>query len=381
MGLLEKIRVLCDRYNLDYQNGSGIWPQESILMGGAFYLDNIKKSNPSVRTPFSLPDGVLPANTLLEFPDQSNLYVVIGENGIGKTTFLKTIARALANAQHFETHKRTRLFKGTLGLRESISNAKSFTVPEDNTAGLIEINYSYIASAFLVNQLREDYTMKALRFYLSRHEVFDSPYYRTLQRFSSEEIASRLSYHIFLKERDDEREIPEKYKSRPLHSSVKEVIQEIAEENKIDFDEVVRRFCYLIEMANPILQRDLPINVYGEYELGLRLPASKISVGIFDHNLQPDGTMSKGQYARSSLEKFLEEESVRVLLVDEPTGNTDMKTSAWIYGEWLPQIASTPNTDIFIASHDPRICEIVKKLGGLSVDMYQRPAQVRHIDL
>lgn len=371
--MIKALEVLTNTYNTDYKNPTSLWPTQEQ-----------HDLNRTQLAPYLLPQNTLPESTRLEFDPKTRLYVVIGPNGIGKSTFLRSIARSIANAQYFESHNRTKRFDGKIGVarayhEELVENTGGLLFRSGNLfdrAGdtITDRSPGYATTA---HDISKSYFADALRFYLTRNEIFNSEGFAPYARISDKDIERRIGALFGTRKVIDglrERYEIGWYKN---HECIDTLMDATLKESGIKRHDLYRRLAYLVELNAYIGQLPIPANIFGEYKLELGVPVQEIKLGIFDPNLRTrDDQVSAGQYARNKLGALLKVEGKHLMLIDEPTANMDLQNSRWFNDQFLCQVVKMKNTMVLVAANDPSVVQKTGQLKGKSVNMYEKLAVV-----
>ncbi len=374
MTLIKKLRVILDKYNFDPVNPT-IWPTANFEFTVRGYSTNysraeefLKEHVPHVQ--YALNPGVLPRGTSLEFSNATNIYAVIGKNGIGKTTFLKSIAQSLENAMWFEVNKRTKLFGGLVGgYREYYPKLSQCDIlPSSGGRLRIWENYSGVSIFY-------GFKKRAYETYMLFDEIFNSPNFQPYKNLTMEEAINRIIHPMLIPHMSNKEHMA---KVKQSESEIfKSFCQDISSNLQLEPVEVYRKAVYLSELCANIAQIPYPINIFGGYEMELSAKAQDITLDIVDLALNTDDKLSKGQYVAGELEAALKTLTPAIMLIDEPTGNMDMKNCQWVYDEFIPKVTSMENAQAFIATNDSKLVDKIQEKGGKVIDMYERPTIIR----
>ncbi len=351
------IRPLLLDQDVDYRHLTSLWPD----------LELGKKEQKKIQ-PWVLPNPSL-QDSFLEF--QKPLIGVLGGNGKGKTTFLKTLARSLANALYYQEHSRTALFGGNFHA--------------ECPADLEELNATGGYDHYTDRQGISLYPLSSpksaeitpLAFYL-KHGTFQGPHWEHLSSLPREKLVNRLFSILndfgWMKDRTLE---PEYLKS--LNSLGNQ-------------DEMLRRACFLAETGYSCMQWKTPLNVFGYYELETSVPLESLTLGIYEKerrgtpkistpfiltkSLKKEDSMNPGTYGRAVLEDILAKKPSLVLL-DEPTAFMDRSNRAWFLGKALPEI--TAFSTAFIATNDESVIDGLTNLDAQALDLDKERANVTNL--
>ncbi len=358
MALINSITVLNDYYNIDSQNPSGVW--DAAKYG--------KRELVKHSSPYTLAKGVLPVGAQLEFPEQSNVNLVVGRNGVGKTTVLKAIARSAANAMYFGQQGRSSMFKGNFAASWETELVAGTGGLAKRDSGRTFEDYAFTVNRTWVNSAKFDfakasYDEQMFHFYLSCESFFMPNIMNIYHQRDDATIQARLLGYFY---RGYE-------KGTQLPVLFERFISYQSERLGIAQREVKERLLYVMEAGGLALQTDCAANVFGEYDLGAAFPRNGLSIGVFDSALQTNMT-SKGEYAKKSLESLLRKETPRLLLLDEPTSHLGGASESWFYNDFLENVKADPATMVFISTNDRKLRNYK---GATVIDMDTKPAVVR----
>jgi energy-coupling factor transporter ATP-binding protein EcfA2 len=413
--MIEKITVLGNAYNQDYKNPTMLWPE----IGGSY----ASCADAQRVTLTSLPVG-----TTFDLSPSTNIYAVIGDNGIGKTTFLHAMARSMANARAFGKRNRTVLFNGSIGVPafsdtypSLIEHSGGFDIhpfirdvpiytyvfgspdsgkwllPEEEHAK----NETFYAKRVSHRINSAEYAAAAFAFYMRRDELFESPNFLPYKNVPENQIKRRISLLFSGLDIDTaiqnvydgckDAGIKFKVNDRTHNSTpaflaldipvnprfIQPIVDSFASERGGNLADAYRRLAYLAENNFVISQIPYDVNIYGDFKLNFGGAVDGLNTGVFDLQLQEQtNNSSKGQYTRSTLDSLLGG-TQSVLLIDEPTAATDLRTSKWVLEEFLPA-AANPNraAQVFVATNDSAVVRTIGKLNGLCINMYETPARI-----
>ncbi len=320
---------------------------------------------------FRLKNNCLPKGHILELNNEVPLYIVVGRNGIGKTTFLNSINISLRNYNIYNSTKRSALFCGNFGLSNNglPSQSISGTIPKTNLAYVLNID----RTPFNEKDINK-YTLDAFKFYLRQDEIYNNPFFDILNKFSKEEIDHRLNYLIKseIVKFEDTTYLNKPHLERALSLAFNDLV------TKFNIPDVKKRLIYLIQYRDSIPELPLSCNVYGQYEIILEdYKIDGISISQFDPRKRVlDTNSSMGEYARRELETMLYSNN-KIYLLDEPTGNADRANSRWIKCEFLENMLKKQgDKTIIIASNDDSLIEKAADYGARFIDLDKEPARI-----
>lgn len=396
--MIESIRVLNEVYNFDPKRPSSdyleqdkdygiiIEVENSLAIAAANAAESIGERLPftskSLVNPidnqdfgFRLKNKSLTKDHVLDLKDGS-LYIVVGRNGIGKTTFLNSIYASLMNYKIYDSSKRSALYCGNFGLSSNGLPSQSINgaIPKTNLIYLLNINQT----PFNEKNINK-YVLEAFKFYLSQDELYNNNFFDVVNRLSEKEVDNRFIASISneILNFEETTFLNRAHIERALINSLESVVKNL--ESKVP--EVKKRLIYLIQHRDSIPELPVPSNIYGQYEITLK-SGNKIQdlrLLKFDPRKRTlDHDSSMGEYARRELELMLtEKDNSGIYLLDEPTGNADRVNNKWIKDEFLKAMieAKCEKTLIF-SSNDESFIEKAASYGARFIDLDKEPARI-----
>lgn len=373
-----KITVLDTRYNADFLNPTSLWPPEKYKNNiNPYQLGNECKEI----IPVKQSKGLLESGSSVDLPNDINLYFVTGKNGIGKTTFIKSIARSIANAQYFDKNNRTAMFHGTLGWAPYTDNNKfdESLLRYDLTGGhaspddRFKWSYDQSRRSRCEDSTDLNYVFRAARFYVARDEIFDNLFFEHYRNIPDAVLDHRIEEKTFGRWG---------WRQQTLAADVKNTTNNISEDLGLSRNDAFRRLLFLAEQPEIIGGSHFPINIFGQYQIDL--PVSNVQIHVYDSLLQPDtDDKSKGQYMRATLEDHIEaldNGGFHLLLLDEPTANVDDANAKWFTESYLESIIGKKNVLVIVTTNDRMLKKDAKDLECLAIDMNSESVKVKGMD-
>ena len=369
--MLTDLIVLDQFYNRDPFRLTSKWPKLTDD-DPATRSKNIKDSEYELATQDSTLK--LPKDHVLTFSAEKPIYVLVGANGSGKSTFLHAVAHSAFNAQFFKRFGRTRLFSGTVGLKPDArpcQNVLGVSREVDSTG------YAY-TSHNLPRLLQkwedkrvQDYFFAAVELYLPRDELFEGIHFAPYAALTTDQAVNKLR-RLFVHNdghSGPKKDEPFEAKLENLPGKISTRVSNLAEKISLNEERAYQRVAYLVENNPGFPTYPHPINVFGQYELHFSSD-EKVSIGIYDAGI--NGTKSSGEIARKTLDAIA---TTNLLLLDEPTNHLDRTGKKWFRDEYIKKLADKDGS-ILIATHDELLIDAVTNMGGGLIDMDKAPISI-----
>jgi len=397
--MIKGLRVTTDIYNLDCTIPTSTWPAFEIKPTHSPTKENSNREfaelakSQSNHPPFMLDyKDTLPEGADLDLRN-AGLVFVQGENGIGKTTLLKGIARSVANAQHYLHYGRTRLFYGNLGFPGAIEPEIGLFLCCDPFARFHapgNHNYSFLIFGSGVETSQKLQAHLALFFYSGREEIFDKPLFIGYAKADPQHISNQFGalFHSGLTERSIDSSLRDlvgvRFDDIPKELENNQALRQIMGRVKqVDEDQFKRRMVFLTECSSAITCAYLPINIFGQYELDVEEDVLRnLVVLVYDSlNQSEKDHRSKGKYMKATLEEYITtitaDSRHYLVLLDEPTGNTDDTTSNWFVSKFLPSLQQQGDrVQVMVATKDQSLRRKARDLDSKVIQMEQNGTRI-----